>query len=155
MSTPNSSALVVAMPAQFALGQRPFQCAAVLGQIARAIGRHALGEIRGDVLESCPRTQRSQLRAATRAYERQRSRALGDEVGHHPRGLGTGRTPYRSAVFADDVLAQRRLPQRDRPCALRGAIVGDLCDGLPMSSDAVAAGCAVVALAKITVGAEE
>ena len=106
-------------PAQFAVGQRTFQRAAVLGEIAGAVGRHRVAQLRGDVLQACPRAQRGQLRSAPRPDEGQRARALGDQVGHHPGRLGARRTPHRCAVLADQVGAQRRLPQRDRARTLR------------------------------------
>jgi hypothetical protein len=97
-------------PAQFAFGQGPFELAAVLGQIPGSVGGHPLGQIGRDILQPGARTQCRQLGAPAGPDERQRPRALGDQVGHHPGRFGAGGTSYRSAVFADDVLAQGRLP---------------------------------------------
>ena len=104
---------------QLAVEQRPLECVAVLGQIARTIGRHRLGQLRSDVLQSRTRCQRGQFGAAPRSDKRQGARPFGDQVGHHTGRLATGGPPYRGAIFTREVGAQGRLPQRHRPGALR------------------------------------
>ena len=119
MSTPEFQRVGGGHAAQFAVGQRPFERAAVLGEIAGPIGRDLLREFRSDLRQSGPGAQRGQLGAPARPHERQRAGALGDQVGHHPRRLGAGGASYRGAVLADEVVDQRGFPQRDRPGALR------------------------------------
>ena len=105
--------------AQIALGQCAFQRAPVLGEVTGAIGRHPARQLGRDVLQPRAGTQRGEFGAAAGPDERQRAGAFGDQVGHHPCRLGAGGTPYRCAVFADQVGAQRGLPQRDGARTLR------------------------------------
>ena len=106
-------------PPQIALGESAFQFPAVLGEVARSIGRDLPGQFGCDVLEAGTRPERGQFGAAARPDERQRAGAFSDQVGHHPGRLRAGGTPHRSAVFTDEVGTQRRLPQRHGPRALR------------------------------------
>ena len=68
---------------QSPVGQRAFQCAAILGQVSRPVGGHRCGQLRVGLRQPRPGAQRRQLRAASGPHERQSSCALGDQVGHH------------------------------------------------------------------------
>ena len=59
MSTPSSSALVVATPSSAPLGERRLQRAALLGEVAAAVGVHPVGQLRVDVGEQPLRPERA------------------------------------------------------------------------------------------------
>ena len=86
--------------AQPAVGQRALQAAAVLGEVAGAVGGDQVDQFRCDVLEPGPCAECGEFGAATRADEGQRPRAFGHQVGHHAGRLGSSRSPYRGAVLA-------------------------------------------------------
>ncbi len=119
---------------QLALGEAAFEFAAVVGEVARAVGGDAAGELesarpvfRGEALAGA---QRGGFGAGAGPDERQGARALGDEGGHDRRRLdGRGSADGR-AVLAGQPLHQRRFPQGDGAAALGRGVVGDL-DALP------------------------
>ena len=114
---------------QVAGRQRPLQLAALLGQVAAAVGVHPADEVvAAAVVQQPAGLLGDRLRAAPRPDERQRPRAALDEVGQQPRGVRGGRAAQRCPVLAG-ALGQRRLPQREGRAGTRGAVVGDRLDG--------------------------
>ena len=113
MSTPSSSAFVVATPEQVTADQGGLQRPPLLRQVAAAVGRHPGHQRRVHLGEHPLRAERRQLRTATRTDEGQRARTFDDEVGQHPRRLRARGSPHRRAVLARQLVEQGRLPQRD------------------------------------------
>ena len=100
-------------PEQLARAQRLLERAALLGQVAAAVGRDPAGQRRVDLGEQLGGGQRHLLGAAPRPDEGQGADALGDQVGEQVGGLGGGGAAHRRAVLAG-VGGERRLPQRER-----------------------------------------
>ena len=108
-------------PAQVAGREALLERAALLGQVARAVGRDCAGELGVDLLERVPGEERDDLGAAPRADEGQGAHALIDQVGQQVGRLGRGGAAHRGALLAVQV-GERRLPQREdrsRPVARR------------------------------------
>ena len=124
MSTPSSSALVVATPSS---SRRRWRVPIVGGHrrdIPRGRRRPARRG-RARRREEPGGGARGDLRAAPAAHEAQGARAFDDEVGEYPTGLRTRRATHRRAVLP--VTSGRNgAPQRDGPLAGRRSIVGDL-----------------------------
>ncbi len=85
----------------------------LLRQVAAPVGRHPGHQRRLHLGEHPLRTERRQLRTATRTDEGQRARTFDDEVRQHPRRLRARGSPHRRAVLARQLVEQGRLPQRD------------------------------------------
>jgi hypothetical protein len=139
-------------PDQVPPGERGLQRAALLGQVAAAVGRDPRGQVRVDLAEQPLGLHGGELRAPPRPHEGERAGVLHDEVGEHPRALGTGGAAHGRAVLAARAGQQRRLPQHDGAPGPRGGVVGDGPDRPPVSRVAKAAGSATVAEASTTTG---
>ena len=113
MSMPSSRALVAASPISSPARSCALELAALLGQVAAAVGRDLPGQRRVDLGQQLGGGDRDLLGAAPRPDERQGADVLGDQVGEQVGGL-RGRGPaQRGAVLAGEP-GQRRLPQRQR-----------------------------------------
>ncbi len=108
--------------------QGAFQGAALLGEVAAAVGRDTPGQGAVDLGESLLGDHRDQFGAAPGADEGDRAHALHGEVGQQVGGLGGGGTPYGCALLALE-FGERGLPQGEHQFSARGGVVGDLDDG--------------------------
>jgi hypothetical protein len=97
---------------EFTRVEGAFQRAALLGEVAAAIGRHPPGQRAVDLGQPLLRDHRDQLRAAPGAHEGDRAHPLHGEVGEQVGGLGGGRAADRRALLALQ-FGQRRLPERE------------------------------------------
>ena len=98
--------------------QGAFQGAALLGEVAAAVGGDAPGEGAVDLGEAFLGDHRDQLGAAPGAYEGDRADALDGEVGQQVGGLGGGGTADGRALLAVQ-LGQRGLPEGEDQLAAR------------------------------------
>ena len=85
---------------QVAPAQRGLERAALLGEVAAAVGRDPAGQRRVDLGEQLGRGRRHLLGAAARADERERAHVLGDQVGEQVGDLGRRGPAHRRAVLA-------------------------------------------------------
>ena len=112
-------------PQQLTGVQAALQLAAVLRQIPRPVGCDALGHIRParrrQVLLGA---HRHRFRGAPGPHERQRPRALQQQLRGHRSGLRGGGVAYRRATFAFRPFDEAGLPQHDGALASRGGVVG-------------------------------
>ena len=124
MSTPSSSAFVVATPEEVTADQGGLQRPPLLRQVAAPVGRHPGHQRRLHLGEHPLRAERRQLRTTTRADEGQRAGTFDDEVRQHPRRLRARGSPHRRAVLARQLVEQGRLPQRDGAARSGRPVVG-------------------------------
>ena len=114
---------------QVAGRQGPLQLAALLGQVAAAVGVHPAHEVvAAAVVQQAAGLLGHRLRAAPRPDERQRPGAALHEVGEQRGGVRGGRAAQRRPVLAG-ALGQRRLPQREGRAGPGRAVGGDRLDG--------------------------
>ncbi|ASR00274.1 hypothetical protein CGL27_22810 [Streptomyces sp. 11-1-2] len=115
-------------PQQLTGVQGSLQGAALLGEIAAAIGGDPVRQRAVHLGEPLLGDERDELRAPPGAHEGDRTDALDGQVGEQVRGLGRGRAAHRCALFAVE-LGQWRLPEGEDDLAARRAVLGDLHDG--------------------------
>ena len=111
-------------PDELAAAQRVLERAALLGQVAAAVGRDLPGQRRVDLGRAAPR----RVIATCSTPRRERTKAsvrtpVDDQVGQQVGGLRGRGAAYRGAVLAG-AGGQRRLPQRQREPPARGGVVG-------------------------------
>ena len=111
-------------PDQLAGAQGPLDRAALLGQVAAAVGRDLAGQRRVDLGEQLGGGEGDLLGPAPRPDERQRADPLDHQVGQQVGGLGRRGAPHRGAVLAG-AGRERRLPERDGDLAAGRAVVDD------------------------------
>ncbi|RSS41670.1 hypothetical protein EF902_22415 [Streptomyces sp. WAC05858] len=104
------------------------QGAALLGEIAAAIGGDPVRQRAVHLREPLLGDERDELRAPPGAHEGDRTDALDGQVGEQVRGFGRGRTAHRGALLAVE-LGQRRFPEGEDDLAAGRAVLGDLHDG--------------------------
>ncbi|QDL75601.1 hypothetical protein DNK48_24880 [Streptomyces malaysiensis subsp. malaysiensis] len=115
-------------PQQLTGVQGPLQGAALLGEIAAAIGGDPVRQRAVHFGEPLLGDERDELRAPPGAHEGDRTDALDGQVGEQVRGLGRGRAAYGGALLTVE-LGQRRLPEGEDDLAAGRAVLGDLHDG--------------------------
>ena len=84
-------------------GQRPFDRAAVLGEIAGTIGGHCVPQMRRDVLQPRSGGEGDQFGPPPRSHEGQRPCALRHQVGQHSGRIGTRGTAHRRTVLTAQI----------------------------------------------------
>ena len=113
---------------QLAVVQRAFEGAALLGQVAAAVGGDPVRQRAVDLREPFLGDQGDQFGAAPGAYEGDGAHALDGEVGEQVGGLRGGGPADGRALFAVQ-FGQRRLPQREDQLAARRGVLRDLHHG--------------------------
>ena len=137
MSMPSSRALVAARPRSRPVAQRLLELAALLGQVAAAVGRHLVDQAAVDLAEQPPGRDGDGLGSTSRPDEGEGADPFDHEVGQQVGDLAGGRAAYGRAVLAHPG-HEGRLPQRQRRAAPGRAVVGDRADlepGQPAGRD--------------------
>ena len=109
-------------PQQLAAAQRLLEGAPLLGQVAAAVGGHAPCQRRVDLGEQRGGGEGDVLDPAPGAHEGKGADAVEHQVGQQVGGLGGRRAPGGGTVLAGEA-GERRLPERERHLAARGAVV--------------------------------
>ena len=116
---------------QIAVVEAALDLAAVLGQVAGAVGLDAVADVAAAALcQALPHAQRDGLGRAPRPRERQRPGAVDEQVRHDVGGLRHGGPAHGRAVLAGQVGQQAGLPQGDGAFADRRAVVEHRLHGL-------------------------
>ena len=119
--------MVEATPEQLPALQRPLEGAALLGQVAGAVGRDPAGQAGLDLVEQPPGVGRDRLGGPPGPHEGDGPDPVGDQVGEEVGDLG-GRCPsYRRSPLPGQ-LGQRGLPQREHRLPARRRVDVDRLD---------------------------